>query len=138
MIFLVTPINASDNATPGTSRINLTAQVITRDKIGSIRFAAYALYNKPRYSNAIGNSISRCSSVGRRRTLPKGTQLCTNVYRLPLGQVIAMGLVTSPIYYKMAITGGTGEYKNIGGEVLIITTKLKPRKEKLVFTVIGL
>lgn len=54
---------------------------------------------------------------------------------MPLGQIVTAGIVTSDLYYKLAILGGTGVYSNIGGEVLIQATKLVPRKEKLVFTI---
>lgn len=56
---------------------------------------------------------------------------------MPLGQILAQGIVTSPVYYKLGIVGGTGIYKNIGGEVQVTATKLKPRKENLVFTLVA-
>lgn len=56
---------------------------------------------------------------------------------MPLGQIVAAGVVTSEIYYKIAVVGGTGLYRNTGGEVLVTATRLIPRKEKLVFTIIA-
>lgn len=56
-------------------------------------------------------------------------------YRMPLGQIVAAGVVTSEIYYKLAVIGGTGVYNNIGGEVQVIATNLVPRKERLIFTI---
>jgi hypothetical protein len=56
---------------------------------------------------------------------------------MPLGQIITMGVVASSVYYKMAVVGGTGVYSNIGGEVESITLKLKPRRERLTFTIVA-
>ena len=48
---------------------------------------------------------------------------------------MAAGVTTSPVYFKLAVTGGTGLYANIGGQVQIIATKLKPLRQNLSFTI---
>lgn len=122
---------------PGTSHIRITSQVIKRDRTGANRITASSLYNKSVSRYAIGNSVYRCTLIGNRRTLPRGSEFCNAIFRLPLGQIVATGIRSSPVFFRLAIVGGTGVYKNIGGEVEVITTKLVPHKEKLVFTVIA-
>lgn len=133
-VLLISPAEAVREISPGTSHIRVTSQVIKRDKKGRIRISASAIYNKHVSPYAIGNSITRCILTGHRRTLPSNTQLCTIAFRFPLGQIVASGVKTSEVYYKLAVVGGTGVYSNVGGEVRVIATKLVPRKENLVFT----
>lgn len=133
-VLVISPAEAVREINPGTAHIRITSQVITRDKTGRIRVSASSLYNKHISPNAIGNSITRCIQTGPRRTLPLGTQYCSTAFRFPLGQIITAGIVTSPVYYKMAVLGGTGTYANVGGEVRVIATRLVPRKENIVFT----
>lgn len=132
---LISPASATEKIEPGLWHIRITSQVITRDKTGKIRITASLLYNKHISPYAIGNSVARCTEIGLRRTLPRGTQFCSISFRMPLGQIVTAGIVTSEVYYKLAIVGGTGVYNNIGGELLTIVTKLKPRKQNLVFTI---
>ena len=137
-MFFVSPAGAvqqQKQLQPGVNYIRITSQVITKDKKGTIKYAAYALYNKPTYIHSIGNGVSRCNNIGNRRTLPRGTQVCNYIFRFPLGQIVTAGVVTSPVYFKLAVTGGTGLYANIGGQVQVITTKLKPLKQNLSFTI---
>ena len=130
---LVPSAGAKQELAPGRYFIRITSQVIKRDRDGRIRISASSLYNKFISPNAIGNSIARCIQIGNRRTIPHGSQLCAVVYRMPLGQIVAGGYVSSPVYYKLAIVGGTGVYANVGGQVQVTAKKLVPRKDKLVF-----
>lgn len=131
----ISPASAAKQITPGLWHIRITSQLISKSIRDENKISASALYNKTISSNAIGNSVTYCIPIGHKRTLPKGTQFCRTVFRMPLGQIVTAGIVTSDLYYKLAILGGTGVYSNIGGEVLIQATKLVPRKEKLVFTI---
>jgi hypothetical protein len=128
---------ASAEIPPGTAYIRITSQVIKRDKSGVERITASSLYNKHISRYAIGNSVGRCVRIGNRRTLPRGTELCHFVFRMPLGQIVTAGVRSSEVYYRLAIVGGTGAYSNIGGHVQVTARQLIPRKEYLLFTVIG-
>ena len=53
---------------------------------------------------------------------PKGIALCAETYRLPDGQITAEGLITFDLAtggtsYTLAVTGGTGAYRTVEGEV---------------------
>lgn len=54
------------------------------------------------------------------------TDMCTQILSLPDGQITAQGLVTStaagPGTYSQAITGGTGAYRTVRGEVKVTST----------------
>ena len=139
-LVLITPASASQERrelAPGISYIRITSQVIKQDKHGHIRFAASALYNKHISPYAIGNSVARCAIVPHRRTIPNGSQICTIVYRMPLGQITAVGFIASEVYYTIPVVGGTGYYRNIGGQVQSITTRLVPHKENLIFSIVA-
>jgi len=136
LLFLGTAVAS---ATPpkvvrGQSQITVTTQTIKQESFERFSITAFAIYNKNISPYAIGNGIIRCLHISHKRTLPAGTMTCLAVFRMPLGQIIAGGLVTSRVYYRLAIAGGTGAYANVGGgQVQVITTKLKPRKEQLKF-----
>ena len=141
ILFLVLAMPASakleNRIAPGTAYIRITSQAIVHDHRGFVSMTAFALYNRHISPYSIGNAVYRCTMIGNKRTLPRSSQFCNVVYRLPLGQIVATGVMSSPFYYALAIVGGTGYYKNIGGEVHGLATSLKPHKEKLVFTVIA-
>jgi len=118
----------------GRSNITITSQVIKEEKFQRLRITAFALYNKNISPYAIGNSILRCTIISRKRTLPRNTRTCFAVYRMPLGQIVAAGLVTSSVFYRLAVIGGTGAYANVGGgQLQVVTTQLQPRKDRLFF-----
>lgn len=79
----------------------------------------------------------QCSPIGNRRTLPRESSLCHIVFRMPLGQIVGMGFVASAVYYRIAIIGGTGVYRNIGGEIISITLRQHPHRERITMSVIA-
>ena len=134
---------ASASAAPpkvaaGKAAITVTTQVIKQEshKKLQLQIIAFAIYNKNISRYAIGNGVIRCTRISQKRTLPKGTRICLAVYRMPLGQIIAGGLVTSNVFYRLAVAGGMGAYANVGsGQVQVVATKLKPRRERLIFVI---
>ena len=69
--------------------------------------------------NQIGTFGVHCVATGA-----GGSQiLCDAAYVLPAGQITAQVLVATqlPSRFKVAITGGTGSYRNATGEATIVT-----------------
>jgi hypothetical protein len=69
----------------------------------------------------VGTSDIQCSIV--RLQLPKFSVQCFNTTTLPGGQITAQGIVTSDeiekVPFKQAVTGGTGAYEGVGGQLTV-------------------
>jgi hypothetical protein len=62
--------------------------------------------------------------------MPKFAAQCFNTTSLPGGQITAQGIVTSDQIEKLpflqAVTGGTGAYEGVGGELTVDEAGDKP------------
>ena len=76
----------------------------------------------------VGTSDITCTVV--RIQMPKFAVECFNTTTLPGGQITAQGIVTSDQIEKLpfvqAITGGTGAYAGVGGELTVDEAGDKP------------
>ncbi len=76
----------------------------------------------------VGTSDIQCTVV--RLQLPKFSAQCFNTTTLPGGQITAQGIVTSDelekVPFKQAVTGGTGAYKGVRGQLTVDEAGDKP------------
>jgi hypothetical protein len=74
-----------------------------------------------RHGKRVGTSDISCTVV--RIQMPKFSVECFNTTTLPGGQIAAQGIVTSDqiekVPFVQAVTGGTGVYAGIGGELTV-------------------
>jgi hypothetical protein len=81
-----------------------------------------------RNGKRVGTSDLECTMV--RVALPKFSVQCFNTTTLPGGQITAQGVVTSDeieqVPFVQAVTGGTGAYKGVGGELTVDEAGDKP------------
>ncbi len=49
----------------------------------------------------------------------QAAQMTTATATLPQGQITGTGVENAPNFFKAAITGGTGRYDTVGGDVLV-------------------
>lgn len=100
-------------------------------RIDDDEFWVYQLYNR---RAAIGYSLLRCERVGVGGPLGSdGVNECFAVYALAKGKIMAHGVMKRRSYYALAVTGGTGIYSNVGGQVLATTISSRPHEERLLF-----
>lgn len=128
---LISTSNAA--LSPGPATIDITIKVRETVFRHDAIIITSSLYNKRITPRSIGNSVAACRNVANKRTLPKGTYFCNTVYRFPLGQIIVAGIVSSPVYSRMAVVGGTGIYSNVGGQVILHAFNLNPLRARLHF-----
>jgi hypothetical protein len=76
----------------------------------------------------VGTSDIQCTIV--RLQMPKFEAQCFNTTTLPGGQITAQGIVTSDqlekVPFDQAITGGTGVYKGVAGQLTVDEAGDKP------------
>lgn len=81
-----------------------------------------------RNGKRVGTSDIQCTVV--RVQLPKFEAQCLNTTSLPGGQITAQGIVTSDQIeqapFVQAVTGGTGVYEGVGGELTVDEAGDKP------------
>lgn len=119
---------------PGPGFVRVTTLQLQRLEDRGDVVTVSLLYNKRIQPGAIGNGILHCDFVGRGGPLGSGTHLCDAVYSLPHGKIMAHGLIKSRSFYVLAVTGGTGLYSNVGGELVASTFACCPREERLLFS----
>lgn len=131
-VVLWTP--AMSPALPGPGVIRVTAtQIRTIVREGDTMHVSL-IYNRPAFRAAIGNAILSCDFVGRGGPLASGTQLCEAFYSLRKGRIVASGIIKERAFYVLAVTGGTGLYSNVKGELIVSTIAESPRQERLLFS----
>lgn len=116
---------------PGIVRV--TATTISDFTRAGDRFTVSLVYNRRITQAAIGSAIMRCDYVGRGGPLGDSSWLCNAVYSFPRGKITVAGLVKVRSYYVLAVTGGTGIYSNVSGELVGSTISTSPRVERLLF-----
>ena len=97
---------------------------------GAVEIVQQRLH-KPPITHAIGRGDLLCTYLDRR-----GRQ-CNGTYSLPRGKIIVAGMVSSRLLCEFAVVGGTGIYDNARGTLTVTSTSLRPRREVLVFRLVG-
>lgn len=98
--------------------------------IGAHLIIRQRLYNTS-YPNPLGHAYTVCTTVA-----PHVRQ-CFMTYILPRGKLVVSGLETRALAYTLAIIGGTGVYNNARGSLTARTVRLSPRRQSLVFLLVG-
>jgi hypothetical protein len=99
--------------------------------IGAREIVRTALYVHGGTRSRLGDGAMICTSVGRRE------QSCSGSFTLPKGTIVVSGVRQSPLLYELAIVGGTDLYDNARGTLTATVTKLRPRRELLLFRLTG-
>jgi len=98
---------------------------------GTIEVIAQRLYNLRITERAFGRSQLVCTYVDRKN------RTCVSTYILPRGTIVAIGAVQNRLLYDLPIVGGTGLYDNARGTLTVTATHLRPRREVLLFRLLG-
>jgi hypothetical protein len=133
---IAAPSQAS-NGDPGKQTLTLTGNTLAEEQIdvgkpgpslGDQNVITEDVY---RDGKRVGTSDIHCTIV-RLQPGPKFffQAQCLNTASLPGGQITAQGVVTSDelekVPFKQAVTGGTGAYKGVGGQVTVDEAGDKP------------
>ena len=128
---------ASPAATgPGTIRITDIQSTYERLAAGrggpgDVELVRQRLYNRRFQEAAIGHARLTCTFFDRR------SRECEGTYVLPKGKIVVEGALDSRLLYELAVVGGTGLYENARGTVTVTSTGLRPRRELLLFRLVG-
>lgn len=134
LLVLVSGISAASGE--GTIRhaalIRVTAQTaIDRDDGYTLTQAAWI---RDRHGVRIGWAITVCDALGEGGPLGSATAACSATYLFPKGRIQAAGTRKVRSSYVLAVTGGSGLYSNVGGQLLVETVDESPRVEHLLFS----
>jgi hypothetical protein len=119
---------------PGTSHVRITSRIVEE---GGGREIKLILRNEGLSEFSIGSGILICNAIGGGPFISQARR-CNGSYRLAKGTIEVSGVISSRSFYTMAVVGGTGLYANAGGgEMTAVTLNLRPRRERLEFTLFG-
>jgi Dirigent-like protein len=129
---------AADGAT-GPAQVRITDVEVARSVLmptsgaaaGKVEVIGQRLYNQRASQRAIGRSQVVCTFVDRRN------RTCISTYLLPKGTIVVAGAVSSRLLYEVPIVGGTGLFDNARGTLTVTAAHVKPRREVLVFRLLG-
>jgi hypothetical protein len=120
-------IAAPSQASHTNKDLTLTGKTLTAEQVdvgkpgpslGDMNVITEDVY---RNGKRVGTSDIQCTMV--RVELPKFAVQCFNTTSLPGGQITAQGIVTSDqiekVPFVQAVTGGTGAYTGVGGELTV-------------------
>jgi allene oxide cyclase-like protein len=118
----------------GPKDFKLTGQTLANEQVdvgepgpslGDVNVVTEDVY---RNGKRVGTSDISCTVV--RIQMPKFAAQCFNTTSLPEGQITAQGIVTSDqiekVPFDQAITGGTGAYKGVSGQLTVDEVGDKP------------
>lgn len=78
--------------------------------------------------NRVGEGVQQCTvGLGEVST-------CLATYVLQRGEIMVQGTRQRRDFYVWAIIGGTGIYSNVGGSLVATTLSVRPRRERLLFS----
>jgi hypothetical protein len=97
---------------PGPAVITVTIRQTNFEQSGERTVRTFAVLNRPTYRNAIGTAVLICVRARAR------LWSCRQLFKFTRGQVASDGLVESFDFYRLAVTGGTGYYDTVGGELV--------------------
>ncbi len=86
------------------------------------------------HGDRIGFAAVLCRDLGSGGPLGSASSYCFGTYSFPRGRIQTTGIRKSRSSYVMAVAGGTGLFSNVGGTLLVRTTRLSPRAETLLFS----
>lgn len=98
---------------------------------GSIETIRQRLYNRRVSKSPIGRSVLTCTYTDTTE------RTCNGTYVLPKGSLVVAGTLSTRLLYEVAIIGGTGLYDNARGVLTVTATHVRPRREVLVFRLVG-
>lgn len=130
----------SSSAGTGPATIRITNREISRLRVdagspgrgpGDTEIIRQNLFNKRISSKPIGHADYVCTFI------TAGTRSCTATMFLPKGRIVAGGSIRYPEFHELAVLGGTRLYDNARGTLTVIRTTSNPRRDILVFRLIG-
>jgi hypothetical protein len=98
---------------------------------GDTEIATELLFNRNITAKALGHAELVCTfTVGPSRN-------CRATIFLPKGRLVVGGSIYARQFYQLAILGGTGLYDNARGTLTVTRTGVDPRRELLLFRLVG-
>lgn len=117
---------------PALVRVNARTAIERESFSGERLTQAAWIYD--RRGRRIGTAVTLCDDLGSGGPLGSGTSYCRGSYVFPLGKIVALGTRKIRTSYVLVVVGGTGIYAGVSGTLLVETFALKPRIERLLFS----
>lgn len=133
-------VSTGSDAATGPGVIRITGKQIRYNRVdvgshgrspGDTEIATQLLYNQNITPKSLGHSELVCTfTVGTSRN-------CNATVFLPRGKLVVGGSIFARQFYQLAILGGTGLYDNVRGTLTVTRTGENPRRELMIFRLVG-
>ena len=140
LVLVAASFGGSLQAATGPAQIGISGQETNFVRInvgkrgrspGDTEVIRQTLFNRRLTSKPIGHSSLVCTyAIGAER-------VCRGTYFLPKGKIMVAGSITFRQVYELAVVGGTGLYDNARGTVTATRIRKSPRREFLLFRLVG-
>lgn len=115
LLGLVTQTQAQSRAELQQKRVSVAVTTAAVRISGDTRTDVLLLWNRDIRTSPIGHAVKACIRAGAGGVLGSGLMSCNLTVSLPLGKVVAAGVVHSLQRYTLVTTGGTGVYRRVSG-----------------------
>ena len=130
----------TSHAGTGPARIRITDREVSFARVdvgrrgrsaGDVEVTSTLLFNRRITRRAIGHTEFVCTyTVGISRS-------CRGTVFLPRGKLVVGGSLRFRQFYELAVLGGTGLYDNARGTLTVTRTTRSPRRQVLLFRLVG-
>jgi hypothetical protein len=124
-------VESSALTRPGTVRV--TSRALYSKPTSAGLLTVFAVYNRSYRQTPIGHAAQICAPIGGRGPLPAATRYCWATYTVGNNSIVIHGVSRSQTFYQIAIAGGTGIYRDVGGTLTVIRYARAPVREQLYF-----
>lgn len=140
LVVVTGSLGVGSSAATGPAQIGISGQQTNFVRInegksgrspGDTEVIRQTLFNRRLSSKPIGHSSIVCTfAIGTER-------VCRGTYFLPRGKIVVMGSITFRQVFELAVVGGTGLYDNARGTLTATRIRKSPRREFLLFRLVG-
>lgn len=102
----------------------------TAGSVGDVEIIDQALYNAAVTKRSIGRGKMICTFLDKR------SRNCSATFFLPRGTMVVAGVISTRLFFQVAVVGGTGLYANARGTLTVTSLALRPRRELLLFRLV--
>lgn len=119
---------------PRPQRISVAAKTVIIRETHDVRSDVQLFWNRNISPRPLGHSVLSCYKLGKGGLLGGGLFHCIGTYVFPLGKIMTQGLVHSHNRYTLAITGGSGRYATVNGQLFV--RRVGPGVQRFLFALI--
>lgn len=119
LVAVIAAVGITNARTSSHNHVTVSVTTVSVRDRSETRVDTLLLWNRNERVGPIGHAVKSCVKGGSGGILGGGIMSCDLVVSLPLGKVVATGIVHNLRRYTLTITGGTGRYLKAKGPLFV-------------------